>query len=163
MDDSHRFQLLRTYKALACRVGQWVRCQVLGDVEVVGYSEAKIPWPLTRRGKWRVPIVFCGLAQAVRRESEIAVSHWWGVGSWSVRMWRRALGVGATTAGTSRLRRDHFAEPWGLEARRKAHAENGDPVRRAKLSGARRGRPQPRHVIEAMAAAARDETHTRIT
>ncbi len=43
--------------------------RVLGEVEVCGYSDAKIAWPLIRRGKWRVPIVFRAMA-ASRAKAE---------------------------------------------------------------------------------------------
>jgi hypothetical protein len=155
MDDTERFRLLRPYTTPSCRIGQIVRCAVLGEVRVVGYSDSPIPWPVTRRGKWRVPVVFRGLEQAVRRESAQAIAHWWGMGVGSVRQWRRALGVEASTEGTTRLRRDYFHEPWAVRARVKAHAKNQDPRRRAKLSASLRGRRKPRHVIEAVAAARR--------
>jgi hypothetical protein len=149
MTDSERFRLLYTYKTPRCSIGQRVRCAVFGEVEVIGYSDAPLPWPVCRRGKWRVSIVFRGLDRAVRRESEQAICHWWGIGYFSVRQWRRALGVKATE-GTTRLRRDYFEEPWALAARAKAHEKNGDPARRAKISAAKRGQPRPAHVLEAM-------------
>ena len=43
------------------------------------------------------------LKRAVQRESEAAVMHWWGVGTDTVWKWRRALGVGRATTGTSAL------------------------------------------------------------
>jgi hypothetical protein len=86
-----------------------------------------------------------------------------GVGVGSVWQWRKALSVGATTAGTSRLRRDHFAEPWAQAARARAHAQSrdggADAGRRAKIAAAKRGKPRPRHVIEAMAAGRRGKPH----
>jgi hypothetical protein len=81
MTDSERFRLLYTYTTPACRIGQRVRYAVFGEVEVVGYSEAPLPWPVCRRGKWRVPIVIRGLERAVRRESVQAVCHWWASAS----------------------------------------------------------------------------------
>ncbi len=69
MTDPNRFRLLGSYTTPKCRIGQWLRCTVFGEVQVVGYSDAHIPWPVCKRGKWRVPIVFKGLEQAVRRES----------------------------------------------------------------------------------------------
>jgi hypothetical protein len=110
-------------------------------------------------GKWRVPVVYKGLARAVRSESEQAVAHWWGIGLWSVWQWRKALGVGATTEGTSRLRRDYFHEPWADQVRVKAVAKVRDPKRRAKIAAAKRGKPRPPHVGEAVAAAHRGTRH----
>jgi hypothetical protein len=60
------------------RHGQTVRCEVNGPVIIVGISDAPILWPVCKRGKWLVPVVYRGLAKAVRREAEQAVSHWWG-------------------------------------------------------------------------------------
>jgi hypothetical protein len=127
INDADRVKLLfGPYRAPRCRVGQRVRCEVRGEVTIVGLSDAPIPWPLCRCGKWRVPVVYRGLARAVRRESELAVARWWGIAVWSAWQWRKALGVGPTTEDTARLRRDHFAEPWGQAARAKAHARSRD-------------------------------------
>jgi hypothetical protein len=76
------------------------------------------------------------------------VCHWWGIYKSTVWQWRKALGVEPTNEGTSRLRRDHFAEPWGERARRLAWAKSQDPERRRKISEAHRGKPKPRHIIE---------------
>jgi hypothetical protein len=115
-----RFRLLFSpYRTPRFRVGQRVCCAVRGEVVIVGLSEAPIPWPLCKVGKWHRPVVYKGLARAVRRESEQAVAHHWGVGHCPAWQWRKALGVGATTEGTRRLRRDHFAEPWAEETRQK--------------------------------------------
>ena len=68
MVDLGRVQLLfGPYRSPRFRVGRWVRCQVRGQVKIVGFSEAPIPWPLCKSGGWRVPVVYQGLARAVRR------------------------------------------------------------------------------------------------
>ena len=41
-----------------------------------GLSDGKIPWPVGRRGPNKAVVVYKGLAQAVRKESAIAVAHW---------------------------------------------------------------------------------------
>jgi hypothetical protein len=109
VDDADRYRLLGSYKTPRFRLGQRVRCEVLGEIVICGLSEAPIPWPVCRRGRGahRVPVVYKGLARAVRRESEQAVCWWWGVGQWCVWHWRRALGVGRKTEATSRLHRDY--------------------------------------------------------
>jgi hypothetical protein len=156
MNDADRFMLLLgPYQTPRFRVSQVVRCEVRGEVQIVGLSDAPIPWPVYKAGKWLVPVVYQGLAKAVRQESEQAVAHGWGVGKWQVWTWRKALGVGATTEGTSRLRSDYTREPWAAEARRKAHAQAQDPQRREKIAVARRGKPRPEHVREAIGAAQR--------
>jgi len=81
-------------------------------------------------------------AKAVRKEANIAIQHWWGVCPTTVRKWRRALDIPATTEGTSQLRSEHFAEPWGEEARRKAWSKARDPERRKKIAASRNGKPR---------------------
>ena len=45
--DTDRFQLLfGPYKAPRFRVGKVVRCEVWGEVRIVGLSEGCIPWPV---------------------------------------------------------------------------------------------------------------------
>jgi hypothetical protein len=83
------------------------------------------------------------------------VAYWWGVTPQTITKWRKALGVAATTEGTSRLRSRHAHEPWADEARRLAWAKARDPERRAKISAAKKGKPKPPHVIEAMQAGRR--------
>ncbi len=78
------------------------------------------------------------------------MAHWWGVDVQTVWRWRKALGVSATTPGTSRLRSDYTKEPWAIEAQTAMNAKAGDPERREKVAAAKRGKPRPRHVVEAM-------------
>jgi hypothetical protein len=147
-------RLLGTYRTPRFRIGQTVSCEVNGPVVIVGISDAPIPWPVCKRGKWLVPIVYRGLAKAVRREAEQAVAHWWGVGVWSICRWRHVLDVGAVTEGTLRLKHDHALAPGITAGRAKAHAlsrdAKADAARRAKIAAARRGKPRPAHVMEAM-------------
>jgi hypothetical protein len=98
-----------------------VRCEVNGSVVIAGISAAPIPWPVYKRGKWLVRVVYRGLARVFRREAEQAVTHWWGMGLWSACRWRKALGVGPVTEGTSRLLHDHALEPGVVAGRAKAH------------------------------------------
>jgi hypothetical protein len=154
MNDADRFKLLfGPYQVPRFWVGQIVRCEVRGEVRIVGLSDAPIPWPVCKAGKWRVPVVYQGLAKAVRRESAQAVGHWWGASKWAVWTWKKALGVPVTTEGTSRLRSDYTHEPWAVEARQKAHAKAQDPQRREKIAAARRGKLRPARVVEAVVRA----------
>jgi hypothetical protein len=116
-----------------------------------GVRSGPIPWPVCKTDRRHALIVYAGLARAIRRESAQAVAHWWGVGMFTVWKWRKALGVGATTEGTSRLRSAYCGEPWFAAARRKAHAKAGDTARREKIAAARRGKPRPRHVTDMLA------------
>jgi hypothetical protein len=88
VEDTERFRLLGTYQTPRCRMGQRVRCAVRGQVEIVGLSDAPIPWPLCRYHGHHAPVVYKGLLWAVRRESEQAIVHWWGVGVELVWNWR---------------------------------------------------------------------------
>jgi len=142
------------------RLGKKLFCQIRGWVTVRRVSAGPIHWPQTIVGGNRTYILCGDLVKAVRRESEIAIAHSWGVGQFTVWKWRKALDVSATNEGTARLRQDHFNEPWAHKARKKAHAKARDPVRRAKIAAAKRGKPRPRHVIEAMAAGRRGKPHS---
>jgi hypothetical protein len=104
--DAARFRLLGKYRTPRHRIGQKVRCQVRGKVVIVALSDAPIPWPLCKRRKWLVPVVYQGLARAIRLESAQAIVHHWGVGQASVTRWRKALGVGRTE-GTYLLQCEH--------------------------------------------------------
>jgi len=67
--------------------------------------------------------------------------------------WRRALGVRWANEGTHRLHHEVALEPGVAAGREKAHVKLGDPARREKIASARRGKPRPPHVIEALRAA----------
>ena len=163
MEDAVRFRLLGKYRTPRVRVGAVVPCEVRGDIQVVGFTGGPIPWPLGKTTRRLAIVVYGALAVAIRRESAQAVAHWWGVDAQTVWAWRKALGVGATTEGTSKLRGAYAAEPWAAEARAKAQAKAADAGRRAKIAAARRGKPRPRHVIEAMAEARRGTHHSEET
>jgi hypothetical protein len=128
-----------------------------------GMTDAPIPWPLGTpkgRGGKHSLIVYKGLAKAVRRESEQAICYWFGVCPFTVWKWRRALGVGCATEGTSRLHREYTKESCAVEALAKAQSKAGDRERRRKIAKARRGKPRPVHVLEAMHKARRGVPHT---
>jgi hypothetical protein len=164
VDEDTRVRLLfGPYRTPRFRVGWVVRCRVRGDVTICGLSEAPIPWPLCRTGSRTGLVVYKGLEKAVRRESALAVAHWWGIGRNTVWKWRKALGVDATTEGTGRLRSEYTKEPWAQEALKKAQAKAGDPGRREKIAASRRRRPRPPHVIQAMAEARRGSRHSEDT
>jgi hypothetical protein len=132
------------------------------DVIVVGYSDGRIPWPIGRRKgtSARGLVVYGGLAEALRRESNLAVAHWWGVDYQTVSHWRKALGVEPKTAGTTRLRREYGKEEWFAKARRKAHRKLRDSERCRKIAEALRGRRRPAHIVEAARKAWKGQRHT---
>ena len=85
-------------------------------------------------------LILCGdLVDAVKRESEAAVMHWWGVSDSTVRKWRRALGVPRMTPGTIRLHRKWAPERFGPDTVGKAREAVKTPEVRAKISKARIG------------------------
>lgn len=43
---------------------------------MVAPSDGPIPWPVGKRGRRRFLILYAGLADAVRRESALAVARW---------------------------------------------------------------------------------------
>ncbi len=153
MPDSDRFRLLSgPYKAPRFRYGQVVSCAVRGEVVIVGLSAGRIPWPIgQRRGtSARSLVVFAGLARGVRKESNQAVCHWWGVTPQAVSLWRKALDVGRATKGTKQLWSDAGETDYAARGRKRAHAKAQDPERRAKIAASKIGKPRPRHVTEAM-------------
>ena len=163
MDDAERFRLLGTYRTPRFRYGRKVLCEVRGEVVITGLTNAPIPWPLGKGGRGRHSlIVFKGLARAVRRESNQAVAYWWGVDVQTVSKWRRLLGVQRATPGTSRLHREAI-EQHGDAMRALGVLKSRDPERCRKIAAARRGKPRPPHVIEAMAKAHRGTHHTEET
>jgi hypothetical protein len=162
MDDAERFRLLGTYRTPRFRIGQRVRCLVRGGVIITGISDALLARPIAKGGRGRRSlVVYKGLARAVRRESEQAICPWWGVRTTTVWKWRKALGVGIATPGTSRLHRAYAAsDPAIIAGRRKAHAKARDPERSRKIAEAKRDKPRPPHVREAMLKASLGRRHS---
>lgn len=130
---------------------------------ITGMTDAPIPWPVGLHGAGRHSlIVYKDRAKAVRRESEQAVCHWWRVRPTTVWKWRKALSVERGTQGTTRLFRQHIAEI-GDAMRALGVLKARDPERRRKIAEARRGKPRPSHVLEAMHNARRGLPHTEDT
>ena len=95
-------------------IGAVLRCEVLGDLTVSGFTDAPIPWPVGRAagGRGRSSLVVRDdLARAVETESVAAVCHHFGATPSVVRRWRRALGVDQITLGTAALRAKHAPPP----------------------------------------------------
>jgi hypothetical protein len=162
MEDAERFRLLGKYRTPRCRIGQRVRCQVRGEMVIRGMTDAPIPWPLgSPKGRGGRPslIVYKGLAKAVLRESEQAICHWFAVCPFTVWKWRKELSVERGTPGTTRLFREYIAET-GDAMRALVVLEARNPERRRKIAEARRGKPRPPHVLEAMHNARRGVPHT---
>jgi hypothetical protein len=95
------------YRAPALRRGDRATC-LYRDAEVVvtSWTGAQITWPRCRlvggQGGSGL-LVDEELARAVRRESSLAIQHWWGVSQRTVWCWRQALGVERFNEGSRRL------------------------------------------------------------
>jgi hypothetical protein len=146
-------KLLGTYRTPRFRYGQKVLCEARGEVTIVKLSDAPIPWPMARSSpRSRLSLVlYRDLARAVRRETNRAVCHHWGVSRFSVSKWRKALGV-KQTEGTINWRVAHGK---ASEKAIKAMASTArDPVRLAKIGAAKRGKPRSPATIAKMRKAA---------
>jgi hypothetical protein len=136
------------YRTPLFRYGQRVEDERRGLVRIVGVTAGRISWPIGQQGRSKAIVLFKGLARAVRREAAAAVMHAWSVGPATVNKWRRALGVARWNEGDLRLKAANGKRnKTGIAA---MHATARDPVRCAKIAAARRGKPRPPHVVEAM-------------
>lgn len=150
MRDADRFKLLHgPYQPPRCRPGGVLRCARQGEAQVVRWSDGPIPWPRGRpaRGGFGLGYVLCGdLVKALRRESALAVAHWWGVDVNTVSRWCRILKVPPINEGSRRLFREWIPAKFTPEVRARAVAAANDPLLRAKLERRRRRRGfPPRH------------------
>jgi hypothetical protein len=156
MHSHDRFQLqYGPYRMPRWPVGRLLRCTIRGEQRVAGISAARIPWPQRRvgnpsmKGSGMLSLIVCGdLERAIRTESAQAVGYHWGVSSATVAAWRKALGVGPVTEGTSRLRRQALLDMLDDGGREKLLASLQSPERAAKIGAANRGRKQPREAVE---------------
>jgi hypothetical protein len=161
MNDADPFHLLGTYRTPRFRYGQTVLCEVRGEVTVVGLTDGPIPWPIGKRGRAKTLVVYKGLARAVRRESNVAVCYWWGITPQTVTKWRKMLRVDSLTPGTrQRLRDIYYHEEHDAVMRERGRERLLDPEVLARRGAARKGKPLPRHVTEAAAAARRGTHHS---
>jgi len=152
--DSLRFRLLfGLYRTPRFRLGKKVFCAVRGWVTICDISSGRIHWPIAKKVRGRSLVVYKDLLKAVRRESGIAVCHWWGLTSQTITKWRKALEIGPVTRGTSALRRAHALSPWADLAREKAWAKANDPIRCEKIAASKRGKHRPPEVCRAIGAA----------
>jgi hypothetical protein len=71
------------------------------------------------------------------------------------------MGVGEMNEGTQRLKSASAKDSPALaDARERGTAKARDPERCAKIAAARRGKPRPRHVIEAMRKGRKSKPHS---
>jgi hypothetical protein len=145
MPDVDRTHLIGTYSTPRFRYGVRVICGRRGQVEIVGLTDALIPWPIGKRGRSKAIVLYGDLAEAAKLESAAAVGHWFGVGSDTVWKWRVALGIGATTEGTSQLRSELGKTlPEVAAGLARGRIKASEPEAIEKMAAARRGNPRPR-------------------
>jgi Ni/Co efflux regulator RcnB len=176
MTDADCYRLLfGPYPTPRVPLGHVLMCEARDcEVVVVAYSDAPIPWPIgQRRGRGARALVLYGeLADAIRRESNQAVAHWWGITPQTVTKWRKALDVPRANEGTHQLHHDTAIGPGVAAGRAKAHAQSRDPEadaeRREKIAAAKRGKSRPAGMMEGLAEANRgkklgEETRRRMS
>src|SRR5262245_14223375 len=95
------------YRTPQFHYGTTVKCMVNGGVTISGISDGRIAWPMITRQGGRSLVLYEDLARAVACEAACAVAHWFGVSTWTVRKWRRALGVPERTEGDRLLKRQY--------------------------------------------------------
>src|SRR5579859_4393411 len=104
MKPTKRYPLLfGPYRTPRFRYGKTAYCEMRGQVELVGLSNGRIPWPIGKRGRAKSLALYGALARAVRRESSQAICYWWGVGTNTVWNWRRVFGIRHVNDGSRRL------------------------------------------------------------
>lgn len=142
MINSEKLRLLGEYHSPIVGPDGFMCCERLGKVQVNGFTNALISWPVVKRGG-TPSLVLCGyLVEAVKRESVSAVVHWWGVSANTVRIWRRVLGVPRMTEGTTCLHREAIPDRFNEQTKEKARQAVQTPETRAKMSASRKGKPQ---------------------
>lgn len=117
---------------------------------IVGITDARIPWPLGKRGKHKSPVLYRGLIRAVRHESAQAVIHWWGVGWRRVAGWRKALAVPFMNPGRLWLSQAYGQEPWCKRALKEGWIAADSAQARAKVAASKVGKTPQAHVLKAM-------------
>jgi hypothetical protein len=125
-----------------------------------GFHPAAFPGPCAAE-KAKASALIGDLVEAVRRESAVAVQYWWGVGADTVWKWRQALGVGRNTDGTRLLKGEYSREARFNVYRAKAWVKARDPDRCAKIAAAKRGKPRPPHVAQAVIKAHLGHRHSK--
>ncbi len=101
--------LFGPYKAPPLKRGEQTSCPYRdATVLIIGWSNARIPWPrcyiAEGRARGHGLLINEELARAIKHESAAAIAYWWGVSKSTVQHWRSAFGVGRTDAeGSQRL------------------------------------------------------------
>jgi hypothetical protein len=163
---STRFKLhFGPYRTPRLKRGSIVEDEIRDEVTIVGLTDARIAWPIGKKGRVKSYVVFGALARAIQRESVQAVCYWFGVSRPWVQACRRALGVPIHNEGTLRLRIKYAETPAHNRAWRKAIENSRRPEALAKNAEARRGQKrQPtvgRKIAEALHGRPKCAEHCR--
>jgi hypothetical protein len=119
-------------------IGGWLKCELRGELQVGGYTNALIPWPVAV-GHTKQRIVCGDLVRALKTESLAAVCFHFGISHSVVSEYRNRLGIERLTPGSMRLFRRTIDLARTPEARAKIsrhHEGRGDkmtPEAREKL------------------------------
>ena len=89
-------------------IGDEIECARFGLVRMIGWSEGPLPWPQCRLSSSPSMILFADLERALKVECLQAIAVAWGTWAPTVSAWRKALGVGRTTRGTSARWSENF-------------------------------------------------------
>jgi hypothetical protein len=127
------------YRTPTCRPGGRFACVVNGDRQIMGITDALIPWPYAfAQARVRQLFVSGDLERAIRTESRMAVAHHWGVSTAQVESWRRALGVPRMNQGTTRLWRELADSRLGEAGRRRGGKNHATRLTEAQVAELRR-------------------------
>jgi hypothetical protein len=83
-------------------IGGWLKCALRGDLQVGGYTNAMVPWPVAA-GHHKQLIVCGDLVKALRTESRLAAAFHFGISLALVSEYRSRLNIERFTAGSQRL------------------------------------------------------------
>jgi hypothetical protein len=83
-------------------LGGWLKCDVRGRLQVGGYTNALIPWPVAVNHP-RQMILCADLVKALKTESRLAVCFHFGISPQIVSEYKRRLGIERFTPGSTRL------------------------------------------------------------
>ena len=130
------------YKPPRHRLGQPAQCAVRGEVTIVGTTAGRIPWPVGKTLRAKSLVIYGALEKAIRKESSVAICHWWGVTAQTVTKWRKALGVEPYNEGSRRLISRIAKQPEHMAARLEGLANVNRAVTNAKISATKMGVPR---------------------
>ena len=146
----------KKYETPSCRVGDWLDDEILGSVQVGGFTSAKIAWPY-RKKTGAHSLILCGdLVEAVKNESAQDVCDWFGVGATTVAKWRRTLGVDRqNNMGTQRLYKELLPKKIPPESAAAGRENARSPFSRAKMAATKRNKPVHPNTKKALLEAAK--------